>query len=204
MGFHKDVAENNMHEPKGMTTLTGGASDVGKVVVSKGDGTTETRQIAVGEVTDNEHFKYSLILDTTYTSIAKRAIPAAKTSVVVNNDIIVENPTGFNTVWDGTDLFTPEGLDHVYFISLRFSADTATANDFFDICFEDAVTGTLFQCETKAFVKAAGTAVQFTFNVVVFAGSPFISNGGKFYITPQNAINMWDTSLTISRGQKPF
>jgi hypothetical protein len=52
MGLHKDVAENNMHEPKNMSTLTGGATDVGKVAVSKGNGTTEARKLKMSELSD--------------------------------------------------------------------------------------------------------------------------------------------------------
>ena len=50
MGLHKNVAENNLHEPKGMSLLGAGAADVGKLVVSKGDGTTETRKIFLNEL----------------------------------------------------------------------------------------------------------------------------------------------------------
>lgn len=52
MGLHKDVGETNMHEPKNMTTATGGASDIGKVVVSKGDGTSEVRKLTLNEIGD--------------------------------------------------------------------------------------------------------------------------------------------------------
>lgn len=52
MGLHSDVAETNMHEPKNMSTLTAGASDIGKVAVSKGDGTTEARKITLTELDD--------------------------------------------------------------------------------------------------------------------------------------------------------
>ena len=50
MGLHKDVLEDNMHEPKGMKALIAGAADVGKVVVSTGTGTTETRKLTTGDV----------------------------------------------------------------------------------------------------------------------------------------------------------
>lgn len=54
MGLHKDVAEDNMHEPKGTTTLTAGAADIGKVIVSKGDGSTETRKLKTSELDPTE------------------------------------------------------------------------------------------------------------------------------------------------------
>lgn len=45
MPLHKDLSNSELHEPKGMQVLTGGAPDIGKVVVSKGDGKTETRRL---------------------------------------------------------------------------------------------------------------------------------------------------------------
>tara|TARA_R110000772_G_scaffold223615_1_gene334188 strand:+ start:767 stop:1423 length:657 start_codon:yes stop_codon:yes gene_type:complete len=50
MGLHKDVAEDNMHEPKGMKSLNGGAADLGKVVVSTGTGSTVTRKLTTVDV----------------------------------------------------------------------------------------------------------------------------------------------------------
>tara|TARA_R110000782_G_scaffold124619_1_gene216080 strand:+ start:138 stop:788 length:651 start_codon:yes stop_codon:yes gene_type:complete len=52
MGLHKDVGEDNMHEPKGMKPLVSGAADIGKVVVSKGDGTTEVRKLSHSDLAD--------------------------------------------------------------------------------------------------------------------------------------------------------
>lgn len=56
MGLHKDVGETNMHEPKNMTTATAGAADIGKVLVSKGDGTSELRKLTPTEVGVSEHY----------------------------------------------------------------------------------------------------------------------------------------------------
>ena len=50
MTNHVNMPDNELHEPKGMQLLTGGATDVGKVVVSKGDGTSEARKLAVADI----------------------------------------------------------------------------------------------------------------------------------------------------------
>lgn len=52
MAGHKDLADNELHEPKHMKTLIAGAADVGKVIVSKGDGTSEARKLARADITD--------------------------------------------------------------------------------------------------------------------------------------------------------
>lgn len=50
MTDHVDLTNAELHEPKGMLPLTGGAPDVGKVIVSKGDGTSEARKLDVSEL----------------------------------------------------------------------------------------------------------------------------------------------------------
>lgn len=50
MAYHALLGDSELHEPKGMQPLTGGAADVGKVLVSKGDGTSEARKLTAGEI----------------------------------------------------------------------------------------------------------------------------------------------------------
>ena len=51
MAEHKDLADPNIHEPKGMSSLTGGASDADKVYLSDGAGTGSwTKLNAAGAV----------------------------------------------------------------------------------------------------------------------------------------------------------
>ena len=58
MGLHKDVAEDNMHEPKGMAALTAGANDVGKVAVSDGNGASTPRKLSQADM-DQAGFEYA-------------------------------------------------------------------------------------------------------------------------------------------------
>ena len=50
MTRHSALPNSELHEPKHFQLATGGASDVGKVVVSKGDGTSELRILTALEV----------------------------------------------------------------------------------------------------------------------------------------------------------
>lgn len=50
MAVHKDLGETELHEAKGIAPLVAGAADIGKVVVSKGDGTSEARKLVASEV----------------------------------------------------------------------------------------------------------------------------------------------------------
>lgn len=50
MADHKTLANSELHEPLHMKTLTAGSGDVGKVIVSKGDGTSEARKLISSDV----------------------------------------------------------------------------------------------------------------------------------------------------------
>jgi hypothetical protein len=50
MPAHNAMTGTELHEPKNMSAATAGAADVGKVVVSKGDGTTEVRKLEFTEI----------------------------------------------------------------------------------------------------------------------------------------------------------
>jgi len=86
MGLHKDVAESNMHEPKGMTTLTAGAGDIGKVTVSKGDGTTEARKLSRTEMSDTFEHYGQLTVSNNATVISMTA--AVDSTLATNTDYI--------------------------------------------------------------------------------------------------------------------
>lgn len=50
MPVHNAMTGTELHEPKNMSAATGGASDIGKTIVSKGDGTSEVRKITLNEL----------------------------------------------------------------------------------------------------------------------------------------------------------
>ena len=50
MTLHNSLVGIELHEPKNMSTTTGGATDIGKTLVAKGDGTSEVRKIKLNEL----------------------------------------------------------------------------------------------------------------------------------------------------------
>ncbi len=144
MGFHKDVGETNMHEPKNMTTATAGAGDVGKVVVSKGDGTSEVRRLVPTEVGILEHYGQLTISD--------NATPLALTAAVdstlgTNTDYIQVTgifdvvPHGVNNgVTQQTNTLTAT-LNGDYRVEIW--ADTSSSINSTTIAFKFAVDGVI-------------------------------------------------------------
>lgn len=77
MGLHKDVAEANMHEPKGFSTQTAGAGDVGKVTISDGAGGSTTRKLKPSELDPAEIMVRQGMWD--YNDLETTATPIALT-----------------------------------------------------------------------------------------------------------------------------
>ena len=135
MGLHRDVAEDNMHEPKGTTTLTGGASDIGKVIVSKGDGTTETRKLGNLELDAAQVQTRMGMWD--YNDVATTTTPVVltptSTFVKLTND---EQGPGTNKayllvgvadLWNAsTDQFSFNDLSLGDVVDIRFDFDVTT------------------------------------------------------------------------------
>jgi hypothetical protein len=158
MGLHKDVVETNMHEPKNMTTLTGGASDVGKVVVSKGDGTTEVRNLVESEVGVPHEFG-QLTITNNAASIAMTA--AADATLATNTDYIQvvgvfdAIPHGVNNgITQQTNSLTT-ALKGDYRVELW--ADTSATVNSTTIAFKFAVDGVIALVRRpKNFLRNAG------------------------------------------------
>lgn len=136
MGLHKDVGEDNMHEPKGTTTLTGGASDLGKVIVSKGDGSTEARLLKTSELDPTETTTRMGLWD--YNDLATQTTPIVLTPVAtfvkITND---EAGPGTNKTYkllEVTDLWDE--------VANQFDFSELSLGDVVDFRFDFVVTTT--------------------------------------------------------------
>jgi len=58
MADHKLIPDAELHQPKGIQLLTGGAADAGKVIVAVGDGTSETRYLTLQDVSQSTAVTY--------------------------------------------------------------------------------------------------------------------------------------------------
>lgn len=159
MGLHKDVAEDNMHEPKGTTTLTGGASDIGKVIVSKGDGTTETRKLTLAELNSAEA-QYGTITISDNATVLSLTI-AVDLTLLDNADYTAVTgiwdtvPTGvLNGITQQTNSFTVTTTGDY---EIHFWTDTSSSVNSTAIAFKFAVNGTiLLGRRPKNFLRNVG------------------------------------------------
>ena len=56
---------------------------------------------------------------------------------------------------------------------------------------------------TSLFPKGANEEHAFEFSIPLFARSTFVSNGGKFYITPDTDMDLWDARILVGRVYQP-
>lgn len=162
MGLHKDVGETNMHEPKNMTTLTAGAADVGKVPISKGDGTTEARKLKHSEL-DTSTLHYGQLNVTNNTSTI--ALTAATDSTLATNSDYIQ-VTGI------TDAL-PHGLNN----GITQQADTLTVQ-------QDGDYELHIWVDASSSVASTVIAFKFAVNGVIVPGrrpKNFLRNSGEFH-----------------------
>lgn len=158
MATHNTLTGTEVHVPKGMDALTGGASDVGKVVVSKGDGTTEARKLIPAEIGMPEHYGQ---LTVSNNAVVTAVTIAVDTTLVTNTDYIkVINvfdaiPHGLNNgVTQQVDTLTAT-IAGVYRVEVW--ADTASSINSTTIAFKFAIDGAIgLTRRPKNFMRNAG------------------------------------------------
>lgn len=145
MTVHNTLTGSELHEPKGMSSATGGASDIGKVPVSKGDGTTEIRKLARGELSDTFEHYGQVNVSNNATVIAVTA--AVDPTLVTNTDYIKvtgiydATPHGENNgITQGTDNLTVT-QDGIYEVAVWI--DAASSVNSTTIAFKFAVDGVI-------------------------------------------------------------
>lgn len=92
MTDHLLLSDGELHEPKGMQPLTGGSADIGKVIVSKGDGTSETRKLSLTDLEETLQIVY-VSTETDFPAPVGGFIPlAARTAYIITQDMTVSFP----------------------------------------------------------------------------------------------------------------
>lgn len=92
MSDHLLLSDSELHEPKGMQPLTGGSADIGKVIVSKGDGTSETRKLSLTDLEETLQIVY-VSTEADFPAPSGGFIPlAARTAYIITQDLTVSFP----------------------------------------------------------------------------------------------------------------
>ena len=98
MTDHKILADSELHEPKGMQPLVGGAADIGKVLVSKGDGTSEARKLSLTDLEETLNIVY-VSTENDFPAPAGGFITLAdRTAYIITQDLSVSFPLKHNGV----------------------------------------------------------------------------------------------------------
>lgn len=105
MTIHRDLPEAHLHEPKNMSTATAGAADIGKVIVAKGDGSTEVRLLKTSEIdqSTNQYGEHDITGNSTVI-----AMTAAVDSTLATNTDYVQ----VAGIWDAVPHGDINGMTH--------------------------------------------------------------------------------------------
>ena len=204
MPAHSSLTGTELHEPKNMSALTGGASDIGKAILSKGDGTTEVRNLKQSEIT-TDITGWANYGDLLQTSGNKTAMTGGARHVVVNDGAgaftdETHLPAGVTKFWDtSSNTFVHLKDGDVYQVRIVFKIDGAGANDVIKLSVRDKGGSIDFFNETIVLQKSAGAQHDIVKHYTIFADSASVAAGVEVAITPDSNTNLWDIFYMITR-----
>lgn len=156
-------------------------------------------------VSGNGDTGWGYYADTAYTTESRLFCAAGLTTQITNNKETFEEtylPTGVSTFWASNKL-TPENIGDSYDVRLNFMAEAGSANTYFKIRLDIGDGEVISVLETeKTFAKGTGIEHPFSTSNIIFSLSTFVTNGGKWTITPNNDVEIWDITMLITRTHK--
>lgn len=158
MARHQDLDEANMHEPKHMTTATAGAGDIGKVNVSKGDGSTEVRKLVPVEVGIPQHYGQLTMSN----NAVAQTVPLAVDVTLATNTDYVQVLNNFDAIPHGVNVGVTQQANSLTAnitgdYKVHLWADVASTINSTTVAFKFAVDGTIsLTRRPKNFMRNAG------------------------------------------------
>lgn len=200
---HKDITDNNIHEPKGITTAT-----ADQVYVADGAGSGTWRKINETDIDyatkANNRFGWNDIVDNLYTSGSPRAISSGVRTLLTNNGAAAQTDTSrLGAIWDSANSkFVIDDLNAVYILRVNFKATAAAAAGTpYTILFElDGGSPAVTIGGYNAFIKGGGHVNKFSIGVSFYMGSYINNTDLKMYVTPDTNINLYDIGFLIQRS----
>ena len=149
------------------------------------------------------HRGWENVADTTYTdTVPFDATKNVRTLIPLNSDSVVNSqiPDGVTTFWnDTTNTFEPDRIGDFYF--LRFNFQASASKNFSTALVELDIGGSqgTIWSDNVSFNKGANVFVSQSFGIPVFTLGTFVTNGGQFFITGSNNLEIYEQSLVIFR-----
>lgn len=178
MAIHKDLGDAELHEPKGMQTLVAGAADVGKVAVSKGDGTSEVRKLDYSELDNLPTIPTRVNGFGDYNDTTTGSTPitlSANTWTTITNDgagaftNLSYLPTGVTQLMDtstGSFDFSELALGDVVMIRNDFTVTPSTNNALLELRYQLGNGGGLYTLTTIIGRLDSGSGQPYRYSLV--------------------------------------
>lgn len=186
---HKDIAEVNLHEPKGASTAS-----IGEVYVSDGAGSGTWARMTGWET----H------LDGEFTSGSPESISSGVRTKLTIDGTAFQSGQGLSTWNTSTSTMEPEGVNYCYHIRLDFKASTSGTNAYIDVEFDGGATLGVFLTETKRVEKGGSVTNNEVVSTEIFVDSDLAADGLTFYATPSANVDIWDIGIFIVRSHLAY
>lgn len=220
MAVHRDLADSELHEPKGMQLLTGGAPDVGKVITSLGNGSSEVRRLTLSEIDDADAPARRVVVNSKAdfpAPVAGVITLAANTVYLLGDDINLGTDRivlGANTAVMGIDrdnvLITYTGTSPMFTasaVSVLLDNFRATHSNSKLLSFSDSGTGgnIIGICDVFSLVSAGWLEVTTSATVgtgILLENSGAFNCTGDAVVTTGNPtfLRSMNTSFTMTGG----
>lgn len=178
--------------------------DTDKILIQDVSGTTQ--YVEAGNLQDKYH-GWIQVSDNTYTVGSPKAITGGvRTKLDISADSVIESqaPVGTTaaTFWDNTNKkMLTENSGDAYIVRLNATIDPATTNTYFTLELDIGGSQGAILSRTQSLSKGSAIDTYSTTNLIYALGT-FAANGGEFYITPNNNIDIYDMSLVIARTHR--
>ena len=196
MSIHRDLPQAELHEPKGIATLTGGAPDVGKVNVSKGDGTSEVRKLKPSDMVSKPIRMGFVDYNDLATQTTPISVPSG-TPTVVTNDVAgpftstAYAPTPVTDIWDEVGNafdFTQLALGDAVDIRFEIEVTTTSANQTVQVVLELGQGGSPYNIPFSFdLFKTAGAYTLSRYTGIYMGDANTLNNPGQFKITSDSS-----------------
>lgn len=189
MGRHSQLADSQLHEPKHIQTATGGATDVGKVIVAKGDGTSELRKLGQSDL----DFTSVRAGFWDYNDAGTAGTPInvlASTPAVLTNDEAGANTNKTYKLADVTDVWDA--------LTDSFDWSELSLGDMVDIRVDATVTTTSANQRVQVYLQMAqGDPIQFDVPFV----DTIVKTAGAYQATRYNGVYIGSEEVRTNPAQ---
>lgn len=149
---------------------------------------------------------WAFYADSVHTSSNKQSISAGVRTQITIDKLGDLTETRFRDglpdgVWAGNKI-VPQSIGESYMVRLQFRAseDTSSSGQYLTI---ELDIGSVIWSDTVALAKGQGVEQYISLAIPIFCLETFYANGGAFYVTPSDDVQIWNKFVMLQRISQP-